>query len=331
MKPMKQTLKTLVLTIAVLSFSGAAWAVETVKVAQFGKEKFMLYLPLYVAMEAGYFADEGIDVDLVFAGNDDQIFAAVAGGAVDFGMGDPVFTAIAQEKGFPAKTVAMMITKLGLSGYTNNPAVPVIEKPEDLAGLRIGSFPKPSTTYALVDELIRTHPEALKDTTIVQAGMGAQLALIESGQADIAIDLEPTVSKVEAQGYRVVFNLDDYTDPQVITGLMTRQDVIDQHPELVESMVRALQKAMDTIHNDREKTQTIAEKLFPPLEPAVVGKVLDRVEARHIYPASVVVSDEYWQRTLKTRLDAGDLKAPQPTAKSVDNRFALKVQEQEEE
>lgn len=328
MTALKHLFKTLTLTLVLLSISVPAWALETVKLAQFGKEKFMLYLPLYVAMEAGYFADEGIEVDLVFAGNDDQIFAAVASGSVDFGMGDPVFTAIAQEKGFPAKTVAMMITKLGLSGYTNNPKIPMINKPEDLSGLRIGSFPKPSTTYTLLDELIHAHPQSLKDTTIVQAGMGAQLPLLEAGKADIAIDLEPTVSKLEAQGYRVVFNLDQYTEPQVITGLMTRQDIINKKPQLVQGMTTALQRAIDTIHHNHEKTSAIARKLFPDLKPEIVENALRRMNEKNIYPESVIVPDNYWQRTLKTRLDTGELKHPQTTETSVDNSFAQKAQEQ---
>ena len=101
-----------------------AWSAENgerekITIAQFGKERFLLYLPLYVAMEEGLFAKRGLNIDLKFAGNDDQIFAAVISGGAQFGMGDPVFTAISHDKGGPGKVVAMMITKLGLSGVGN--------------------------------------------------------------------------------------------------------------------------------------------------------------------------------------------------------------------
>ncbi len=300
---------------------------ETVKVAQFGKEKFLLYLPLYIAMEEGYFKENGLDIDLIFAGNDDQIFAAVAGGSADFGVGDPVFNAIAQEKGFEAKTVALMITNLGISGYTNNPDIPVITKPEDLAGLRVGSFPKPSTTYTLLDEMIRNHPETLKDTKIVEAGFGAQVALIEADQADIAVDLEPTVSKVEAQGYRVVFNVSDYIDQQAITGLMVTQETIDEKAETVQGMVNGLQKALTVMHKDRAVALKVAKKLFPDLGDTVIENAVERMMAQEMYPQSAVMPDEYWQRTLKTRLETGELKEEQPTSKTVDNQFALKANE----
>ena len=88
-----------------------AETLEKVTLAQFGQSKFLLYLPLYIAQEEGFFAQQGLDVDLKFAGNDDQVFAAVMSGSVNYGMGDPVFTAIAAEKGGAAKTVAMLITR----------------------------------------------------------------------------------------------------------------------------------------------------------------------------------------------------------------------------
>jgi NitT/TauT family transport system substrate-binding protein len=116
---------------------------ERVVIAQFGKEKFLLYLPLYVSMEEGLFAKRGIDIDLVFSGNDDQIFATVMSGSAQFGVGDPVFAAISREKGGPGKIVAMMVTRLGLSGYTNKGAIPEILNANDAKGLRIGSIPAP--------------------------------------------------------------------------------------------------------------------------------------------------------------------------------------------
>jgi len=41
-----------------------------------------------------------------------------------------------------------------------------------------------------------------------------------------------------------------------------------------------------------------------------------------VYSKSVKVDDAYWQRTLRTRLDSGELKKPQLTEATVDNQFA---------
>ena len=296
---------------------------EKVTLAQFGQSKFLLYLPLYIAMEKGYFEDEGLDLELSFAGNDDQIFAAVMSGSADFGMGDPVFTAIAQEKGAKAKTVAMLITSLGLSGYTNNPEVPEINDVSDLKGLRISSFPEPSTTYTLLNELIRNNN--LKDTKIVQASFGAQLALLEAGKVDIAVDLEPTVSIAEDKGYRVVFSLTPYTPKQAITGIMVKQNTIDKKSETVQKLVNALQKSLTLMQNNLDETVKVAKAIFPDLKEQVVVNAVNRMMSNDMYPNSPIVIDEYWQQTQKTRVDAGDLQAINPIDMAVDNSFAFKA------
>jgi NitT/TauT family transport system substrate-binding protein len=292
-----------------------------VNVAQYGKAKFLLYLPLYVAMEEGLFKERGLDVNLIFAGNDDQIFATVLSGEADFGVGDPVFTSIAAEKGIKAKTVAMMITNLGLTGYTNRPEVPVIKKPSDLKGLRVGSLPEPSTTFTLLSELKRKNLE-LSTMEIVQGAFGTHLAMLEAGKVDIAVDLEPTVSEVEEKGYRVVFPMTPFIEKQAITGLTTTEDTINKNPTLVSDVVYSMQEAMILIHRDRDVSYRTAKKLFPNLSEKVVKNAVDRMMRDAMYPESIVVDDILWQRTLKTRLDSGELKSPQETSHAVDNKFA---------
>lgn len=300
-------------------------AAEKVTIAQFGKEKFLLYLPLYIAMEEGLFAKRGLDVDLRFAGNDDQIFATVISGDAAFGVGDPVFAAISREKGGPGRIVAMMITKLGLSGYTNNKTIPEIREPADAKGLRIGSLPAPSTTFTLLTEFVKSHKLDQTGTTIVQAAIGAQMAALEARSVDIAVDLEPTVSVAESKGYRVNFLLDKFTEKQAITGISTLESTIEKRPDLVQKVVASLQEALDLLHGSREVCLRVAQKLFPNLGQPVIQNAVDRMLRLGVYPESVKVDESYWQRTLKTRLDSGELKKPQATNYTVDNRFAEAV------
>jgi NitT/TauT family transport system substrate-binding protein len=294
-----------------------------VKIAQFGKEKFLLYLPLYVAMEKGIFEKNGLEVQLLFAGNDDQVFATVVSDHADFAMGDPVFAAIAQEKGFGAKMVALIITNLGLSGYTNNPKVPEIKDPKQFEGLRIGSFPAPSTTFTLLSQLIKDNN--LQKTKIVQSSMGTHLALLEANKIDIALDLEPAVSIAESKGYRVIFNLAPFTERQAITGIMVTQKMIDKNPELVQKVVNSFQEALTLIYKDSNVGYEVGNKLFPQLGEQVVKRAIDRMKENLVYSESVVVSERYWQNTLKTRVNSGELEALQPTGKAVDNSFAKKA------
>src|SRR5437879_6151616 len=60
----------------------------------------LLYIGLYVAKDAGYFAEEGVDVHIATGGGDAQAFSALTGGSAQFAQGDPGFVAIAGEKGW---------------------------------------------------------------------------------------------------------------------------------------------------------------------------------------------------------------------------------------
>lgn len=297
---------------------------EKVIIVQWGKERILLYLPLYVAMEEGLFTKRGLDVDLQFGGNMDQVFATVISGSAQFGVADPVATAFSHDKGGPGKTIAMMLTKLAFSGVTNKDSVQEIKTPQDLDGLRVGSFPEPSTGFTLLNEI--KHKNNLKNMTIVQAPIGGQIALLEAGKADLAIDSEPSVSIFEDKGYRVVFSLASMTDSQVITGITTTEDVIKNRPQTVQKIVDGVQEAINLIYNDPEIAYRVSRKLYPNLFDKVIHAAVDRMMSAGMYPRSVVVVDNLWQRTLKTRLDSGELRKPQTTDVAVDNRFAMQAQ-----
>ena len=62
---------------------------ETVKVAQFSEA--LLYMPLYLADDRGFFREEGIAIEIINTGGDNQTFAAVIGGSATFGVADPTW------------------------------------------------------------------------------------------------------------------------------------------------------------------------------------------------------------------------------------------------
>lgn len=324
----------LLILILCLFFASPAQAVEAqqkpeqIVIAQWGKEKILLYLPLYIAMEKGYFREEGLEVKLQYAGNDDQVFASVISGSASFGVGDPVFAAIAREKGFPGRVVALLVEKLGISGFTKRDDIEVLEKPADLAGYSIATFPAPSTTYTLITQLL-ARSTSTHSNQIVQTAIGAQIAALEAGDADIAVDLEPAVSVAEEKGYRVVFGFDQFTPSLAITGLTTTDEMIHERPETVRKVVASIEKALALIHRNPSEAGATAAALFPHVSSAVVQRAFRRMIDLGVYPEHPAVPNELWQRTLGIRLESGELKKKQKTKETVDNSFAERGEETE--
>jgi NitT/TauT family transport system substrate-binding protein len=294
-----------------------------VTVAQFGQEKFLIYLPFYIAQEKDFFKNEGIVVDLKFSGNDDQVFAAVINGSAKFGIGDPLFTAISREKNQNGKVVASIVNGVAIWGVTNK-NINSIEKTSDLAGLRIGTFPEPSTNYALIRKTILNAGDTLKNTTIVQAPIGAQLPLLEKN-ADIAMDLEPGTSIAESKGYKVVYSSAKFYGPFAFTGLTTTEDYIKANPETVQKMVNAIEASLDYIHNNEQGTVDVAKKLFPGIDEVIIRNAIKRMVTDKTIPDHALISDESWQKAMRVRVDIGDLNKMHPTSDAVDNSFAQKA------
>ena len=311
----------LLASVCLTSCKGKRSGNEVVTIAQWGQERYLIYLPLYVAIEEGYFQKRGIETRVTFTGNDDQTFAAVMSGSAQFGVGDPVFTAISEEHGYPAKVVANIVSGVAIWGLTNNPSIQYIKSPNQLAGLRIGTFPSPSTNYTLMRDLISRTPE-LKDTTIIQAPIGSQLALLNSHRADVAMELEPSTSIAEAQGYRVVYSSPQFHGPFAFTGLTTTDRMIKDSPETVAKVVDALEEAETRCHEDPQLAIRVASKLFPTLSNEIVTRAVNRMLNEGTLPQHTAVTEQAWQAALKVRLEVGDLSKPQETSQSVDNSFA---------
>jgi len=121
-------------------------ALIEVNVAQFGE--FFLYMPLYLADKGGFFEEEGLKIHITNTGGDDKTFAAVIGGFADFGIADPTFVAIANEKGQKGKVVASIVNGVPFWGVTNKD-IPEITDGKQLEGLSVATFPSPSTAYTL--------------------------------------------------------------------------------------------------------------------------------------------------------------------------------------
>lgn len=295
---------------------------QKVTVTQYGQSKIFLYLPLYIAMEEGYFAEQGLDITLTYSGNDDQIAATVTGGHADFGVGDPIFSAIIQERGGQLKTIATLVEKPPFIGYTNKKEISEIKVLSDLGNLKISSFPAPSTLYTNLTNLkTANHLEI----NINPVAFGSQMAALEAGEVDIAMDLDPNVAVAESQGYQAVISLGNFLPPQAITGISSREDFILQHPETVQKFLNALQKAVTAFYKDENIGIRVAKKVFPETDADSLARAVARSRQNAIYPHAITIKDKVWQQGILERLNAGDLKNLQATDVATDNSFAQKA------
>jgi NitT/TauT family transport system substrate-binding protein len=308
------------------SETGGTAALKDITICQYGD--LLIYLPLYIAADQGYFEQEGLRVKYINGGGDDKTFAAVASGAAQFGVSDPTFTAIAREKGQPAVVVGTVVAGATYWGVTWKDDIKPTKSVEGLKNLRIATYEQPSTNYSLMAKSLKENASAVGDARIVQGSYGSLLAMLKADQADVAMELEPVASTAVKQGAHIVFSYPEMYGPFMLTGIYTLESYRNANPQVVQGVVNALERAMRYAHANKDGAIQIARRKFPDVDPDVVASAVQRMIDESTLPQHVTMDPAGWQTTVKVRVELGDLKDARAADTTLDNTFSRKAVEQ---
>ncbi|WP_027351424.1 ABC transporter substrate-binding protein [Halotalea alkalilenta] len=267
----------------------------------------LLYLPLYVAQEQGFFAAQGLKVSIQTGGGGAQSWAAVIGGSAQFSIQDPVFVPKSREMGGDGVVVA---------GVQNAPTVFIFGKDDTplqnnlahLSGKRIITSPEPDTTWAFMSYLIEQ--EGLTDVSIVNVSIGNEIPAIMADRADYALAVDPQVAQAEIDnGLHATYSFSGEQSwyPYAFSSLTTTQAYIDENPEAAQGIVTAFEQASRFIYADFDRTVEIAMQYFPQLSEEVVRASVQREIDAKGYPETVAVSEKAWENNMKISVYAGTL------------------------
>ncbi len=293
---------------------------KSVTIAQFGH--VFLYMPLYVAVRKGFFAKNGLDVKLVSTGGDEKTFTAVSTGNAQFGVADPTFAAIARERGQGGKVVASVVSGAPFWVIAFGDKYKPSTKSDILSGARVATYSAPSTSYAVMKQLLQNQGKPIK-ATIVEGAFGTLIPMLKANQADLAMEIEPVVSTAIENGAHVVY------EPKVgefaFTGLTVSDAFCQEHPEQIQAAVNALNEAMQFIHNDPDGAIAVAREEFPESSESVIKAALNRLRESKTVPQSPMLNTEAWNNAIKLRREIGDIEGPGSYEDNVDMSFVKKI------
>jgi len=294
-----------------------------ITIAQFGH--VFLYMPLYVAVQGGFFKEQGLDVKLVSTGGDEKTFTAVSTGNAQFGVSDPTFAAIARERGHGGKVVAGIVKGTPFWVITFKNEIKPITNPAGFAGFKVATYTAPSTSYAVMKNILQNGGKPVKDAKIVQGAFGTLLPMIKANHADMALEIEPMVSIANHQGAHIVYSPATMPGDFAFTGLTVSDDFFAKHPEQIQAAVNALANAMKYIRKDAKGTLQIARKEFPEVPEGVIKEALDRLVASGTSPASPMLTKNAWDNAIALRKELGDIKTGGSYEQNVDMKFVVKA------
>lgn len=311
-------------TILALSLSACKsndGQLETVKVAQFGD--VFIYTPLYLASEKGFFEEEGLKVELINTGGDDKTYAAVIGGSALFGIADPAFVAVAKEQGIDGRVIGSIVNGVPFWAVSKNSEVPNITDAYMLKPYSVATFSAPSTAYTVQSEMFQ---DANLTPNIKQGAFGAILPMLDAGNADIALELEPNVSLAIANGANVVYSFSEKYPEFSFTGITTSKKTIENKPETVQRFINAITKAEKYAHLYPDSTAQYMSKLYPDVDKSIVYQSIKRMVESNTLPQNAIISPEAWKQSVALRYRMGDLKSMDNIEDILDMSFAIKAQ-----
>lgn len=294
---------------------------KSITIAQFGH--VFLYLPLYIADQKGFFEQQGLDVNLVSTGGDDKTFAAVVSGSAQFGVADPAFVAIAKERGQSGKVISSLVNGVTFWGITFDDTITAAESVQELSGKRIAVYTAPSTNYTVMKDIVQKNN--LQDVQVVEGSFGSLVAMLRAGDADIAMELEPIVSIANSQGAHVVYSLVDTYGDFAFTGITATDEYLAANPETAQSLVNAIQQALDYVRSDFDGSLQVAQKEFPEVDKAILELALKRLINDGVIPANAALSQSAWKNSISLRKSVGDLQGEGAFEDHVDNSYANKA------
>ena len=271
----------------------------------------MLYLPLYVAIDEGFFTQQGLDVTKETAGAPSVALSAVISKSAQFSIHGPEWTAIAASKGAPVHIVANVVN--GAAVWIATTPDFKFESINDLKGEKIVTGLMPTTSTSLFIKLLKENGlDAKTDVDMIQVQIGSEPGPFLAKQAKVAVMYEPGLDQVVAKGMKVVVGFPKLYGSYAFSAVTARTDV---DADSAERVVKGMELAMRFMQTNEAKTVEIAKKEFPTLDPAVVEAAVKRMLADGVYPPSVDITPDALKVSMDTQIALGNL-ASQPDYKA---------------
>lgn len=289
----------------------------------------IFYAPMYVAVEEGYFADEGINLDLVCGFGADKTMTAVLSGEADIGfMGSEASIYTYNEGANDYVVNFAQLTQRAGNFLVAREEMPDFSwdalKGSTVLGGRKGGMPEMVFEYILKENGI----DPANDLEINQSiDFGSTAAAFAEGKADYTVEFEPGATSLESEGKGyVVASLGEDSGYVPYTAYSAKQSYIEKNPDVIQGFTNALQKGMDYVQSHTpEEIAEVIEPQFPETDLKTITTIVTRYYDQDTWKDNLVFEEDSFNLLQDILESAGELEQRAPYADLVTTEFAEKA------
>jgi NitT/TauT family transport system substrate-binding protein len=231
-------------------------------------------LPTFVALEKGYFQDQGLKVTATPFESGTLIVDALVAGRIDVNAGSAIIGHWMVEQNLPGAFKIFIIYHAPAKDVSFIVMVAKdspLKEMKDLKGKRVGTFPG-IASLALAKAVLRPHFDPDKEVTLIEIPPGTIVQALAAGQIDAYFAIEPFGMMAEAQGvgrHLVKHPLQALNLPNGFPGacFAFNSKFVKEKPILAKKVKAAIYKGVDFIHTNETEARKFLVKYTNLPEP----------------------------------------------------------------
>ncbi len=283
----------------------------------------IFYAPMYVAIENGYFEEEGIDLELVTGFGADKTMAALLANEADIGFMGPEATIYTYQEG--ANDVIVNFAQL-----TQRAGNFLVSREEDgdftwddikgsevLAG-RAGGMPQMVFEYILKENDINPETDLIMDQGI---DFGSTAAAFSGGKGDFTVEFEPSATLLEQEGdYYVIASLGVDSGYVPYTAFCAKSSYMDENPDIIAAFSNAIKRGVEYCQTaTAEEVAAIISPQFAETDVSTIATIYDRYQEQDTWKQDLIFEEESFELLQDILQSAGELNERVPYEDLVKN------------
>lgn len=272
----------------------------------------VFYAPQYVAIEKGYFAEEGLKLTLVTGFGADKTMTAVISGEADIGFMGAEASVYAYQEGAtdPVVNFAQLTQRAG-NFLVAREEMPDFKwedlKGEKVLGGRKGGMPEMVFEYILKKNSIDPQKDLIIDQSIDFGSTAAAFTGDDSAAYTVEFEPSATILEKEGAGY-VVASLGEASGYVPYTSYSAKASYMKENPEIIQKFTDALQKGMDYVqsHTPEEIAEVIAPQ-FKETDLETITAIVKRYYDQDTWKENLIFEKDSFELLQDILEDAGEL------------------------